>query len=52
MALYCLPITAKILQPFDAELASDMASFASSLQEPTKRGMFLSIKKLVKETRT
>ena len=37
MALYCLPITAKIIEPFDNELAQDMLEFASNLTEPTKK---------------
>ena len=39
MALYCLPITAKIIEPFDSDLAQDMQNFANSLEDPVKKGM-------------
>jgi len=40
MAYYVLPITAKIIRPFDLKLSDEMTEFANSLAAPLQQGVF------------
>jgi hypothetical protein len=43
MALYTIPITAKIIEPYDPRLAQEMQRYAQSLQDPTIAGLYFII---------